>query len=277
MGGGQSRLAGGSGSRRRGDDDDDDAGPCCFFLGDAARNVSRHIAKIDDGGGGGGDALGTPMPETPLFQRKRRGDVREALRREEEQQKTQQQRQVFSSKYGGLEKEVSGMWNSSKSNTRSFAEDENGGTTADEGGGAVIYEGPDCEGVMHARYELCEVLGVGSTSTVYRCVNRRTNESFACKVIDCQLMEERFEGMMAQFQTEIEALRQLKHPGIIRLYDVYIKPDDKIYIVMEMMEGGELFDYVVQKGTLTEEEASQIVRKVTSAMVFMHSQNIVHR
>lgn len=43
------------------------------------------------------------------------------------------------------------------------------------------------------------------------------------------------------------------------------------------MEGGELFDYVVQKGTLTEDEASDIVRKVTSAMVYMHSQNIVHR
>jgi serine/threonine protein kinase len=62
------------------------------------------------------------------------------------------------------------------------------------------------------------------------------------------------------------------------LYDVYIvTPDDKIFIVMELMEGGELFDYVVQKGTLTEEEASYIVQKVTSALVFMHSKNIMHR
>ncbi len=43
------------------------------------------------------------------------------------------------------------------------------------------------------------------------------------------------------------------------------------------MEGGELFDYVVQKGTLTEDEAANIVQKVTSAMVYMHSKNIVHR
>ena len=53
--------------------------------------------------------------------------------------------------------------------------------------------------------------------------------------------------------------------------------NEKIFIVMELMAGGELFDYVVQKGTLTEDEASNIVRKVTSAMVYMHSQNIVHR
>lgn len=46
---------------------------------------------------------------------------------------------------------------------------------------------------------------------------------------------------------------------------------------MELMSGGELFDYVVQKGTLTEEEASRIVRKVTSALLYMHSKNVIHR
>jgi serine/threonine protein kinase len=57
---------------------------------------------------------------------------------------------------------------------------------------------------------------------------------------------------------------------------VYIS-EEKIYIVMELMTGGELFDYVVQKGTLTEEEASRIVRMVTSALVYMHSKNVIHR
>lgn len=115
-----------------------------------------------------------------------------------------------------------------------------------------------------------EVLGVGSTSTVHRCLNKNVDNFYACKIIDKYQMEDRFAGMMAQFQTEIEALRQLQHPNIIRLYDVYLT-EDKIYIVMELMEGGELFDYVVQKGTLNEEEASNIVRRVTSAMVYMHS------
>ena len=48
-------------------------------------------------------------------------------------------------------------------------------------------------------------------------------------------------------------------------------------MVMEMMVGGELFDYVVEKGTLSEEEASTIVRKVTSAVAHMHSLDIIHR
>ena len=48
-------------------------------------------------------------------------------------------------------------------------------------------------------------------------------------------------------------------------------------MVMEVMKGGELFDYVVEKGTLSEEEASVLVRKITSAVAHMHSLNIIHR
>jgi len=75
---------------------------------------------------------------------------------------------------------------------------------------------------------------------------------------------------------EVRALKSLHHPHIIKLYDVYTTAH-RIYIVMELMAGGELFDYVVQKGTLTEAEASAIVRMVTSALVYMHEQNIIHR
>jgi serine/threonine protein kinase len=121
-----------------------------------------------------------------------------------------------------------------------------------------------------------EILGVGSTSTCHRCIEKTSGSHHACKIIDKGLIEERFQGMMDQFHTEIDALRSLNHPNIIQLLDVYIT-EEKIFIIMELMEGGELFDYVVQKGTLTEEEAARIVKKVTDALVYMHSKNIVHR
>lgn len=129
---------------------------------------------------------------------------------------------------------------------------------------------------MQAKYQMMEVLGVGSTSTCHRCVDKRTNLHYACKIIDKKLIEDRFQGMMEQFHTEIDALRSLDHSAIIQLLDVYIT-EWKIFIIMELMEGGELFDYVVQKGTLTEDEAATIVRKVTGALVYMHKKNIVHR
>jgi serine/threonine protein kinase len=221
----------------------------CFFLGSLSNGLPGRTK----------DPMGSPLPDTPLFQRKRRQQaVTEAMRRDEDP--------VFSSKYFGLEKETDKM----------FASNNNGSSFVEEEVGAQVHEGPNSENEMHAKYQMMEVLGVGSTSTVHRCVRKGSDEHFACKIIDCQLIEERFQGMMQQFQTEIEALRKLNHSGIIRLYDVYIT-DDRIFIIMELMEGGELFDYVVQKGTLTEEEASKIVKMVTSAMVYMHSMNIVHR
>jgi tRNA A-37 threonylcarbamoyl transferase component Bud32 len=253
MGGQQSRQTNGNGAQNGGRKEEQADCVPCFFLG----YFSKHLP-----GSRASDPIGTPLPETPLFQRKRRQQaVKAAMQKDEDP--------VFSSKYCGLEKEKV-MQNGSRS---PFKEEEEVGMEPE---GAEVHEGPNCENEMHSKYQLMEVLGVGSTSTVHRCVRKSSDEHFACKIIDCQLIEERFQGMMQQFQTEIEALRQLKHPGIIRLYDVYITPE-RIFIVMELMEGGELFDYVVQKGTLTEEEASTIVRMVTSAMVYMHSMNIVHR
>ena len=123
---------------------------------------------------------------------------------------------------------------------------------------------------------MLEVLGVGSTSICHRCIHKYTGQSYACKIIDKIQIEQRFSGMMDQFHSEIDALKNLSHPNIIQLYDVYTTKS-KIYIVMELMNGGELFDYVVTKGTLTEAEASVIVRMVTGALVYMHECNIIHR
>ena len=268
MGGKQSQPVNGNHHPANdGDDDDKCAFPCFFFSPGAARNGIQNLVSGAGNlkNGSSSDPMGSPLPDTPVFERKRRENVKEALREDP----------IFSSKYGGLEKERSDSalgapkMNGSASNAR--------GSTAKKEEGASVYEGADAEEKLLEKYNLLEVMGVGSTSTVHRCVDKATGQQFACKVIDCQLIEERFQGMMAQFQTEIEALRQLQHPGIIRLYDVFIKTEDKIFIIMELMEGGELFDFVVQKGTLTEDEAARIVRKVTSALVYMHSRNICHR
>jgi serine/threonine protein kinase len=225
--------------------------PCCqrcFFLYD----ISKHFGKAN----GSSDLMGSPLPETPQVERRKRAEVQQHMKTSNESQY--------------LEKEllIPPRINNNNQN--------NNGQQQLHAPPNIIHDGPDCEKLLHEKYQLMEVLGVGSTSTVHRCVSKKDDVHFACKIIDCQLIEERFAGMMGQFQTEIEALRQLHHPGIIRLYDVYMT-DQKIYIVMELMEGGELFDYVVQKGTLTELEAAKIVRKVTSAIAYMHGQNFIHR
>lgn len=140
----------------------------------------------------------------------------------------------------------------------------------------IVHTGRGVERILNRKYKILDVLGVGSTSTCHRCVERATESYFACKIIDKRHIEQRFRGMLEQFHVEIEALSTLRHPNIIHLNDVFITPH-KIYIIMELMEGGELFDYVVERGTLTELEASHLVYQVTSALVYMHSKGIVHR
>ena len=128
-----------------------------------------------------------------------------------------------------------------------------------------------------AEYRLCDELGSGSTSTVYRCVRKKDEVSFACKVIEKQPVKgEAYAHLLQQFAEEVKVLGLLHHPNIIHLVDSF-ESADRIYVVTELMRGGELFDFVVDRGTLNEEDASTIVRSICSAVAYMHSQNVIHR
>ena len=219
------------------------------------------------------DPLGTPMPSQPMDAKHNRKQFYGGLEVEESMRSSARSTLSSSSR----QYHRNGNRNStSNGSTNGHGHYSNASSHSQQVSSATIYDGEDGEQRLMKKYQMCEVLGVGSTSVCHRCVNRKTGKSFACKIIDKVQIEERFEGMIEQFHMEIEALKCLHHPNIIKLYDVYTT-SLKIYIVMELMAGGELFDYVVKKGTLTEAEASAIVRMVTSALVYMHDQNIIHR
>ena len=129
---------------------------------------------------------------------------------------------------------------------------------------------------FNENFLLQDVIGTGSTSVCYKSIRKSDGKEFACKVIDKKQIEMKFSGLLDQFYIEIKVLQMLKHPNIIFLQEAFDTPD-RIYIIMETMQGGELFDYVVEKGTLSEEEASVLVRKITSAVAHMHERDIIHR
>ncbi len=119
-------------------------------------------------------------------------------------------------------------------------------------------------------------MGVGSTSTCYRCKEKTTLQEYACKVISKKFINEKYKGLLSQFMTEIEVLQKLKHPNIIFLKDAYDTPSS-IYMVMDLVKGGEMFDYIVQRGRLSEGEASGLMRQVASGLAYMHNMAVVHR
>ncbi|KDO28031.1 CAMK/CAMK1 protein kinase [Saprolegnia parasitica CBS 223.65] len=132
---------------------------------------------------------------------------------------------------------------------------------------AILSSGPMyAVGSFDSKYKLLSVIGNGSTSICHLCEDKATGAKYACKIIDKRAVQSKSDDLLEQFQP----------PNIIHMEDVY-QTDNRISMVTELMEGGELFDYIVNKGTLSEIEASCLVRKITSALAYMHACGVVHR
>ncbi|XP_062510728.1 ribosomal protein S6 kinase 2 beta-like isoform X2 [Corticium candelabrum] len=113
-----------------------------------------------------------------------------------------------------------------------------------------------------------EVVGVGSYSVVKKCVHIPTRRECAVKIIDKSKRDP---------EEEIDILlRYGKHPNIIQLHDIF---DDgkNVYIVTDLLKGGELLDYILKQKCLSEREAAAILYVLTSTVEYLHSQGVVHR
>eukprot|EP00731_Ephydatia_muelleri_P001211 Em0001g1211a len=123
-----------------------------------------------------------------------------------------------------------------------------------------------------AKYNLKEVLGKGAFSEVVRGINKETAQQVAIKIIDKKALKGKEEAL----QNEIAVLQKVSHPNIVKLYELY---DDKtrLYLVMELVTGGELFDRIIAKGSYTEKDASYLIRQVLDACNYLHSLAVVHR
>ncbi|XP_012695927.1 ribosomal protein S6 kinase alpha-2 [Clupea harengus] len=117
-------------------------------------------------------------------------------------------------------------------------------------------------------YELKEDVGIGAYSVCKRCVHRITSVEYAVKIIDKAKKDP---------SEEIEILlRYGQHPNIITLKDVY--DDGKyVYVVMELMRGGELLDRILLQKCFSEREASAVLCTLTKTVEYLHSQGVVHR
>jgi len=128
--------------------------------------------------------------------------------------------------------------------------------------------------ILMERYQLGRLLGQGTFAKVYHARNFKTGESVAIKAMDKEKILN--VQMMEQIKREIWVMRLVRHPNIVRLYEV-MATKSKIYIVMEYVEGGDLFDRVVEKGRLKEEEARRYFQQLIRAVDFCHSRSVYHR
>ncbi|KAL6992210.1 CBL-interacting serine/threonine-protein kinase 23 [Sarracenia purpurea var. burkii] len=124
------------------------------------------------------------------------------------------------------------------------------------------------------RYELGRTLGEGTFSKVKFARNVETGESVAIKILDKEKVMKH--KMIGQIKREISTMKLIRHPNIIRMYEV-MASKTKIYIVLEFVTGGELFDKVVSKGRLKEDEARKYFQQLINAVDYCHSRGAFHR
>jgi len=120
-------------------------------------------------------------------------------------------------------------------------------------------------------YTIHEELGRGAFSVVKLAVENSTGKKYAVKIIQKSKVEQN-----VRLATEMEILKQVQHPNIISLKEI-VDTKTCLYIITELVTGGELFDKIVELGQYSEKDASVLVYKMVSAIQYLHSINIVHR
>ncbi|GAA0159980.1 non-receptor serine/threonine protein kinase [Lithospermum erythrorhizon] len=124
------------------------------------------------------------------------------------------------------------------------------------------------------RYELGRTLGEGTFAKVKFAKNVETAEHVAIKILDKDKVLKH--KMIAQIKREISTMKIIRHPNVIRMYEV-MASKTKIYIVMEFVTGGELFDKIAAIGRLKEDEARKYFQQLINAVDFCHSRGVCHR
>ena len=124
------------------------------------------------------------------------------------------------------------------------------------------------------RYEILEVIGTGGMAVVYNAVDQRLNRFVAVKILRDELARD--EEFRARFQIEAQAVAMLSHPNIVSVYDVS-HTEDVEYIVMELIEGVTLMQYMQKRGALGWKEALHFSVQITKALEHAHDKGIVHR
>lgn len=128
--------------------------------------------------------------------------------------------------------------------------------------------------LLGGRYEIIDKIGSGGMANVYKAIDRVLNRYVAVKVLKKEFRED--ENFVKKFRSEAQAAAGLTHANIVNVYDV-AEERGLYYIVMELVEGITLKEYIQKKGKLTQKEVIGIAMQVCSGIDAAHSNNIIHR
>jgi len=134
---------------------------------------------------------------------------------------------------------------------------------------------------FHNKYILGHQIGTGASSAVYQCRRIVDGCFFAVKVVDTRHLKFSVCGdspFSSPLTREIEILRGLDHLNVVKFYETF-EEDDRLFLIMELVPGKELFDTILDQpgGHYNEKSARPIFRQLLKAVAFLHSKDIIHR
>uniref|UniRef100_A0ACD5X7J6 Uncharacterized protein n=1 Tax=Avena sativa TaxID=4498 RepID=A0ACD5X7J6_AVESA len=141
------------------------------------------------------------------------------------------------------------------------------------GGGGIAFRAPQ-EQFTADDFDLGKIYGVGSYSKVVRAKKKDTGNVYALKIMDKKFITK--ENKISYVKMERIVLDQLDHPGVIRLFFTF-QDTYSLYMALESCEGGELFDQIVRKGRLPEDEARFYAAEIVDILEYLHSVGLIHR
>ncbi|KAG8454484.1 hypothetical protein GDO86_000923 [Hymenochirus boettgeri] len=125
-------------------------------------------------------------------------------------------------------------------------------------------------------YEMGEELGSGQFAIVRKCRERSTGVEYAGKFIKKRRLSSSRRGVSREeIEREVDILREIQHPNIITLHDVFENRTD-VVLILELVSGGELFDFLAQKESLSEEEATMFLKQILDGVHYLHHKSIAH-
>lgn len=125
---------------------------------------------------------------------------------------------------------------------------------------------------IEQRYEILKKIGDGNFAIVHKCRMKNTQSEFAMKVIDKAIMK----GKEEMIENEIAIMRLCRHPNIIKLVEEF-ETIENIYLILELVRGGDLFDAITESVRYDENTAAGLVADLAGPIAYLHARNIVHR
>jgi serine/threonine protein kinase len=128
---------------------------------------------------------------------------------------------------------------------------------------------------LRCQYDIGNIIGKGNFAKVYEVSQSSSKRKFALKTINKEMFNDNIKSILS-LHDEINLLRKIRHPNVLQLYEIF-ESDINIHLILEHLNGKELFDQIKERGIYREKEAGMILKCILNALVVLHSNQIVHR